>query len=53
MFAKKLGILAIALIIDQTLGEPPTSLHPVVWIGRLVAACVAAGVGARSDVRRG
>jgi adenosylcobinamide-phosphate synthase len=30
--------LALALGIDLTQGEPPASLHPVVWLGRLIAA---------------
>lgn len=30
--------LVVALGIDRLLGEPPSSVHPVVWIGRLVAA---------------
>jgi adenosylcobinamide-phosphate synthase len=30
--------LVWALGIDLTLGEPPAALHPVVWMGRLVAA---------------
>ncbi len=28
--------LALALIFDWTIGEPPAMLHPVVWIGKLI-----------------
>ena len=30
-------ILAIALIIDLTMGEPPRPIHPVVWMGKVIA----------------
>lgn len=30
--------LAVALGIDLTLGEPPSTIHPVVWMGRLAGA---------------
>ncbi len=30
-------ILAVALVIDFTLGELPGAIHPVVWMGRLVS----------------
>lgn len=30
-------ILLLALAIDQLLGEPPNPLHPVVWMGKLIA----------------
>jgi adenosylcobinamide-phosphate synthase len=33
-----LAVLALALAIDLLLGEPPALLHPVVWIGRSIAA---------------
>ena len=29
--------LFVALSLDMFLGEPPSMLHPVVWIGKLVA----------------
>ena len=29
-------VLATAVAIDLALGEPPTALHPVVWIGRAI-----------------
>lgn len=35
---EKLSILLLAVFIDRALGEPPTRAHPVVWIGKLVAA---------------
>lgn len=28
--------LALALVLDWTVGEPPNRVHPVVWLGRLV-----------------
>jgi adenosylcobinamide-phosphate synthase len=31
-----LAVLAFALAIDVVLGEPPTALHPVAWMGKLV-----------------
>jgi adenosylcobinamide-phosphate synthase len=31
-------VLAGALLLDVMCGEPPATLHPVVWIGRLIAA---------------
>lgn len=34
------GALAVALALDGALGEPPEGVHPVVWMGRTVAALV-------------
>ena len=31
-----LAVLAVALAIDVLLGEPPTPIHPVAWMGKLV-----------------
>ncbi|MBP2030184.1 adenosylcobinamide-phosphate synthase [Methanohalophilus levihalophilus] len=31
-----LNVLLMAVLIDLTIGEPPTKLHPVVWIGNLI-----------------
>lgn len=31
-------VLVLALIIDATLGEYPNPLHPVVWMGKVIAA---------------
>lgn len=31
-------MLLIALVIDQFAGEPPAVLHPVVWMGKVIAA---------------
>jgi adenosylcobinamide-phosphate synthase len=31
-------VLLLALALDALLGEPPAPLHPVVWMGRLLAA---------------
>ena len=33
------AILLLAILFDQILGEPPEAIHPVVWMGRTVAAC--------------
>jgi adenosylcobinamide-phosphate synthase len=33
-----LATVLLAALIDVTLGEPPAALHPVVWMGRLIAA---------------
>jgi len=30
-------ILALALILDFTLGDPPNALHPVAWMGRVIS----------------
>jgi adenosylcobinamide-phosphate synthase len=37
-WALAFGIVALAGLIDVTLGEPPNALHPVVWMGRLIGA---------------
>jgi adenosylcobinamide-phosphate synthase len=31
-------ILSLALILDAFVGEPPSQVHPVVWMGRIVGA---------------
>ena len=33
------GVLIVALWLDRRFGEPPVVVHPVVWIGRYLAAC--------------
>jgi adenosylcobinamide-phosphate synthase len=33
-----LATVLLAGLIDVTLGEPPSALHPVVWMGRLIGA---------------
>ena len=30
------SILALAMLLDVGVGEPPRALHPVVWMGRLL-----------------
>lgn len=35
--AVPLLILALALLIDLTIGEPPDKLHPTVWMGKVIA----------------
>ena len=42
-------ILFLALAIDLTLGEPPSPIHPVVWMGKLIALLERYGTG-RSHV---
>jgi len=32
------GSVAVALLLDVVVGEPPTKVHPVAWFGRLVDA---------------
>jgi adenosylcobinamide-phosphate synthase len=34
----QISILFIALTLDAFVGEPPAKVHPVVWMGRIVAA---------------
>jgi adenosylcobinamide-phosphate synthase len=41
-----IGVLAVALLLDQTLGEYPTPLHTVVWLGNLVNALLRLAPGA-------
>jgi adenosylcobinamide-phosphate synthase len=36
-FLELILILEIAVLLDIILGEPPAALHPVVWIGKLIA----------------
>ena len=33
-----LATVLLAGLFDVTIGEPPNSLHPVVWMGRLIGA---------------
>ncbi|MGD0677830.1 MAG: adenosylcobinamide-phosphate synthase CbiB [Polyangiaceae bacterium] len=37
--ATAFAMLAAAVAVDLTLGEPPSIVHPVVWMGRSVAGC--------------
>ena len=34
---EELAVLAVAVILDLLLGEPPASAHPTVWMGRVTA----------------
>jgi len=34
----QISILFVALALDAFVGEPPAKVHPVVWMGRIVAA---------------
>ncbi|HEY8514195.1 MAG TPA: adenosylcobinamide-phosphate synthase CbiB [Candidatus Binatia bacterium] len=42
--------LALALVWDAALGEPPARLHPVVWMGRAVAAAERLAPSGRSGL---
>ena len=35
---EKLSILLLAVLIDRALGEPPAGIHPVIAIGKMIAA---------------
>lgn len=34
-FQRRAIVLALAVVIDRAAGEPPSALHPVVWMGRI------------------
>jgi adenosylcobinamide-phosphate synthase len=34
------GVLALALLVDAALGEPPEAVHPVAWMGRGVSRLI-------------
>jgi adenosylcobinamide-phosphate synthase len=36
VFSPGLEVLALAIIMDILIGEPPVTIHPVVWIGKLI-----------------
>jgi adenosylcobinamide-phosphate synthase len=38
-----LFILPIALVLDLALGEPPSVIHPVVWIGKVISFLIKGG----------
>ncbi|NJN65603.1 MAG: cobalamin biosynthesis protein CobD, partial [Chloroflexaceae bacterium] len=38
MMRGRADVLLLALALDWLVGEPPDTLHPVVWLGRLAAA---------------
>ncbi len=44
-------ILAIALAIDLSLGEPPSIIHPVVWMGKAVSFMGKKNVGQRPSAQ--
>jgi len=44
-------VLAIALVIDFAVGEPPRLIHPVVWMGRLISCLVGRVSACSSRVR--
>ena len=37
MIQESLTVFLLAMAFDILLGEPPAGLHPVVWIGKLIA----------------
>ena len=39
------AVLALALVLDVALGEPPNRLHPTVWMGKTVALAERIGPG--------
>lgn len=38
-------ILLLALALDLALGEPPNAIHPVVWMGKVIAFLIGRGKG--------
>ena len=34
---EELAVLAVAVVLDMTLGEPPSWAHPTVWMGRMTS----------------
>ena len=36
-FVRRAFVLLLALILDQTFGDPPNRWHPVAWMGRAIA----------------
>ena len=44
--------VAAALLLDALLGEPPASLHPVVWMGRAISLCGRRTLARKSPQRR-
>jgi adenosylcobinamide-phosphate synthase len=37
--AAAVALLPVAVILDMTFGEPPSAIHPVVWMGHAVKLC--------------
>jgi adenosylcobinamide-phosphate synthase len=44
-------ILFIALLLDLTLGEPPNAVHPVAWMGKVIAFLIQVGKGRSPTVQ--
>jgi len=44
-------ILSLALAIDLVLGEPPRAIHPVVWMGKVIAFLERGGINHRPLVQ--
>jgi adenosylcobinamide-phosphate synthase len=42
---EKIFLLVSALFLDLTLGEPPTIVHPVGWMGKVIAGLIQCGKG--------
>jgi adenosylcobinamide-phosphate synthase len=38
-------ILALAIILDLVIGEPPAVIHPVIWMGKVIAFLIKGGKG--------
>ena len=49
MIAESLAVFLLAVAYDILLGEPPAKIHPVVWIGKLIAASRARGPPTRAS----
>jgi adenosylcobinamide-phosphate synthase len=45
IFSPGLEVLALAIIMDILIGEPPAAIHPVVWIGKLIKYLTNLSVG--------
>jgi len=44
-------ILALALALDLALGDPPNAVHPVAWMGKVIALLERGGYGRRPAVQ--
>ncbi len=44
-------VLLLALLLDVILGDPPTGIHPVGWMGKIIAFLIRGGKGRRPGVQ--
>jgi adenosylcobinamide-phosphate synthase len=49
MIAESLAVFLLAIAFDILLGEPPAKVHPVVWIGKMIAFLRARGPPTRAS----